>query len=87
MKNKEKFENKEDREQTPEEIKNVLVEAICAGGEVDLIINGQSVSRMIIERIYKNDKIAVSYINNDKQLGELITVDLSDITKAKISEE
>jgi hypothetical protein len=84
-KNKEKLIN---REQTSEQIREVLVKAVCEKLHVDLVIlsskgEPESVQDLIVEEL-KGDVALMSYIKDDGEFGELIPLELSRVKGVKI---
>lgn len=83
--NKEKLIN---REQTPEQIRETLIEAKLKNLPVDLIVlssNGEPIETpdLIIDTI-DNDMLYMTYIAEDGELGELIPLELSRVKGVKI---
>jgi predicted transcriptional regulator len=84
---KEKIEQK-NFEQTPEQIREILVRAVCEKRLVDLVIlslegRPDSVPDLIVEEI-QGDVAWMSYVKESGELGEVIPLELSRIKKAEI---
>ena len=85
------MENKEkliDHEQTPEQIREVLVKAKLENLPVDLVIlslagEPTDTPDLIVEEI-KGDILSTSYVKENGELGELIPLEFSRIKKATI---
>jgi len=74
------------QEQTPEEIREVLIKAKNEKLPVDLVIRGKSAdtTNMIIDNI-EGGMVYVSYIHDDGGIGELIPLEILRIKSVKIS--
>ena len=85
------MENKEkliDHEQTPEQIREVLIKAKLENLPVDLVIlslagEPTDTPDLIVEEI-KGDILSTSYVKENGELGELIPLEFSRIKKATI---
>ena len=78
-----------EKEQTPEEILEILNEALKSEAPVDLVILNQNgepelVPHLFVEEIEGIDYVMLSYFDEKGNLGEVIPLELSRVKKAEL---
>ncbi|MFH0892471.1 MAG: hypothetical protein V1867_06865 [Candidatus Falkowbacteria bacterium] len=81
---------KQEKEQTPEEIRRVMEIALKEGRHVDLVIVNSDCAKftpdLIVEEL-DNEYAMMTYIAEDGDVGELIPLKLARIKKAELRDD
>jgi hypothetical protein len=76
-----------EKEQTPEEIRNVLETALKNKSPVDLMIKGEPEKTLdLLVSYFDGDCVYMTYLVEEGEYGELIPLEMSRIIEAKSRE-
>lgn len=76
----------EEKEQTQEEIREILEKALSEKSHVDLLIDGREAPDLIVEEI-REDYLIMTYLNDKGEMGEGIPLNFSSIKRAKLTKK